>query len=806
LKLQKELKFKEFSSIKEMHEYVASKEYSDLKKEQFCFGFEFKEIDNTHYEFNLSFYEEYTFNKQPIPKTEITKPNFFQSYPQPYDIVKYGRSGFLHVQKIFNEYIMKLTTGNDSTFNFGIIKYTDPTYIIDYSFNTIYGNLIPSLLTILFNFPMYTLIFRMVKDKESKLKEGMKMMGLIESSYILSYLIGYLLTNTYYALTVSIGLYIFIFPHINPVLMFLVVFLFGLFIFSFAFLFQSLLDRTRVVSIVSILIYYLMNLVSYTVIDDNIPLINKSLLCLIPQSAVQLAIRIFTKYEESKIDFGMSKVFELHGNFSVLYSLLWLFFDSLLYLFIGYYLQNVLSHEYGVRRKWNFLCTKSFWVKAKKNKLKLESITEKLLTKANTGDDFEDESAYQEKLSDGDCLKIENLKKEFDDGKVAVDRLSLNLYKNEIFALLGHNGAGKSTTIHILSGLYEATGGSVYYENENILEDIDEFRKKVGICPQQNVLFDDLTVREHLEMFCVFKGIKSEKISEDIDNILRELELVPKADALSKTLSGGQKRKLSVAIALVGGSEVVFLDEPSSGMDVNARRNLWEILKRCTNNRIIILTTHYMEEASTLGKRIGIMSDGKLQCCGSNLFLIKKYGKHICLNIIKKPNGNETEIVDFIKKSVRGDIEIEILSEEIIIKLPLLNENSYKQLFLNLDSNLDKLNVITYGISMPTLEDVFLNLSSANNSLHKKGIEDNIDSFDKYDAKLEEKPNCVSKFFTDLTSLLKARLIHSFRDKKAFTLEVLCPLLLVLISLLVSSGSSRSSASKISSYFLVHPF
>jgi ATP-binding cassette subfamily A (ABC1) protein 3 len=227
--------------------------------------------------------------------------------------------------------------------------------------------------------------------------------------------------------------------------------------------------------------------------------------------------------------------------------------------------------------------------------------------------------------------------------------------------------------------------------------------------------------------------------------------------------------------------------------------------KKCTNNRIIILTTHFMEEASTLGKRIGIMSDGKLQCCGSNLFLIKKYGKHICLNIIKKSNGNDTEIVDFIKGSVRGDIEVEILSEEIIIQLPLLNEHSYKQLFLNLDSNLDKLNIITYGISMPTLKDVFLNLSSAKNPLHKKGIEDNIDSFDKYDSKLEEKPNCLSKFFTDLTSLLKARLIHSFRDKKAFTLEVLCPLLLVLISLLVSSGSSKTPIGKLYPSFLVHP-
>jgi hypothetical protein len=122
LKLQKNLKFKEYNSIKELHEFVASKEYRDLKEDQLCFGFEFKEIDKTRYEFNLSFYEDYTNYNRPIPKTEITKPNYFQTYPRPHDLGIYGSSGFLHVQKIFNEYIMKLTTGDDSTFNFGIFE------------------------------------------------------------------------------------------------------------------------------------------------------------------------------------------------------------------------------------------------------------------------------------------------------------------------------------------------------------------------------------------------------------------------------------------------------------------------------------------------------------------------------------------------------------------------------------------------------------------------------------------------------------------------------------------------------------
>ena len=148
-------------------------------------------------------------------------------------------------------------------------------------------------------------------------------------------------------------------------------------------------------------------------------------------------------------------------------------------------------------------------------------------------------------------------KKTFDDGKKALNGISLNLYKGEIFALLGHNGAGKSTLINILSGLYEATEGEVMYQGMNILDNLDYFRKKIGICPQHDVLFEQLTVKEHLELFALFKGVETENIESEINSILSELELLEKKDELSVNLSGGQKRKLSIAIAIIGNSEIV---------------------------------------------------------------------------------------------------------------------------------------------------------------------------------------------------------------------------------------------------------
>ena len=210
----------------------------------------------------------------------------------------------------------------------------------------------------------------------------------------------------------------------------------------------------------------------------------------------------------------------------------------------------------------------------------------------------------------------------FDDGKKAVNGINLNFYKDEIFALLGQNGAGKTTFISMLTGMYESTEGKAIYNGYNILDsnNIDIFREKLGICPQHDILFEDLNVREHLEMFAIFKGCSEEKMKIEVSKSLNDFQINDIQYTLARNLSGGQRRKLSIAISLIGGSQIIFLDEPSSGMDIVSRRNLWKILKNQCEGKIIILTTHYMEEASSLGKRIGFLSEGKMKCIGSPFF------------------------------------------------------------------------------------------------------------------------------------------------------------------------------------------
>ena len=158
----------------------------------------------------------------------------------------------------------------------------------------------------------------------------------------------------------------------------------------------------------------------------------------------------------------------------------------------------------------------------------------------------------------------------------------------------------------------------------------------MGVCPQFDILYDDLTVEEHLELFGVFKGCNRDTMQEDIKKLILELGLLEKTDELSKNLSGGQKRRLSTGIAFIGNSKFIVLDEPTSGMDTSARRNIWEILKNLKNDKIILLTTHFMDEADYLGDRIAIMSQGKLRCLGSSVYLKNKFGVGYNLTIVKK--------------------------------------------------------------------------------------------------------------------------------------------------------------------------
>ena len=202
-------------------------------------------------------------------------------------------------------------------------------------------------------------------------------------------------------------------------------------------------------------------------------------------------------------------------------------------------------------------------------------------------------------------------------GKTAVNSLDITVKKGELFALLGVNGAGKTTTIRMLTFLSKPTGGEAYICGHNVSTESVLVKKAVGVSPQDTAVAENLTVRENLELMAKIYGFTQEKRNERIADMQRMFKLDEVMEQRTKTLSGGWKRRVSIAMALISEPEVLFLDEPTLGLDVLARRELWSAIQSLKGSITVILTTHYMEEAEQLSDRIAIMVSGKLRAVGT---------------------------------------------------------------------------------------------------------------------------------------------------------------------------------------------
>ena len=213
-----------------------------------------------------------------------------------------------------------------------------------------------------------------------------------------------------------------------------------------------------------------------------------------------------------------------------------------------------------------------------------------------------------------DAIRIEGLTKKYKD-VVAVDNLSLSVQKGELFSLLGVNGAGKTTTIKMLSCLTQPTSGDAFLNGKSISKDTATVKSLIAVSPQETAVAPGLSVRENLELMCGVHGFTKEKQKVKISELTELLGLESVSKKKAGKLSGGWQRRLSIAMALISEPEILFLDEPTLGLDVLARSDLWDLIRSLKGKATIILTTHYMEEAEALSDRIAIMKDGKLLIC-----------------------------------------------------------------------------------------------------------------------------------------------------------------------------------------------
>lgn len=225
-----------------------------------------------------------------------------------------------------------------------------------------------------------------------------------------------------------------------------------------------------------------------------------------------------------------------------------------------------------------------------------------------------------------DAIKIKDLTKSYRD-ITAVDHLDLNVSEGELFSLLGINGAGKTTVIKMLSCLAKPDSGDAMLMGRSIRENATEVKRMIGVSPQETAIAPNLTVKENLELMCGVHDFSRKEQKYKIEAISKQLGLTQLLGKKAGKLSGGWQRRLSIAMALISEPKILFLDEPTLGLDVIARSDLWDVIRSLKGRITIILTTHYMEEAEALSDRIGVMKDGKLLALGTVEALKEKSGK-----------------------------------------------------------------------------------------------------------------------------------------------------------------------------------
>jgi ABC-2 type transport system ATP-binding protein len=300
--------------------------------------------------------------------------------------------------------------------------------------------------------------------------------------------------------------------------------------------------------------------------------------------------------------------------------------------------------------------------------------------------------------AEGEVVEVKDLRKHYEPDIRAVDGISFSIMPGQVFSLLGANGAGKTTTIEIMEGLRDPTSGTVNILGVNIAKDYDQIRKRVGILPQNFEPFDMLKPWEAVVYWAnLFRTPITRK---DAEKLLARLGLGHRSDVVSKGLSGGEKRKLGIALALVNEPELLFLDEPTTGLDPKARRDLWAVIRQIKETgTTVVLTTHYLDEAEKLSDNVAIMNKGRIIATGSPDELIGRYGSGTVIVLVGA--GMET-LAELKKRGMNG------MKENGNVLVPVSNPAQMRTTFEKISSlEIDFKDIYT---RRQNLEDVFLNL------------------------------------------------------------------------------------------------
>ncbi|KAJ6235328.1 atp-binding cassette transporter subfamily a abca [Anaeramoeba flamelloides] len=371
------------------------------------------------------------------------------------------------------------------------------------------------------------------------------------------------------------------------------------------------------------------------------------------------------------------------------------------------------------------------WLNKSKNFIKKKLLKKKNLSQSNKFTQEEEEDEIPQDVLDetervkkcDDEIRILGLGKTYPgkDGNPpnhALKGLNLGIPKGQIFALLGPNGAGKTTTMSILSGLIPQTFGKAKLGSISLnKENMDEIHQIISICTQEDCLWASQSGWETLEFFARLHGYKGEELKKRVTQTLHDLDLYEDRKKLISEYSGGMKRRISLGISFIVDSKIVFLDEPTTGMDPSSKRKVWNIIQQKKADRAIILTTHSMEEADALADRIGILENGKLRAIGVGEELKKRFGKGYKFSMhTNNPKNDKRAHKYFMKKYSNAKLlnSLACTRNYEIPKGDLLLSTVFNQF----ESHTDKLGILDWGISHTTLEEVFLRITSENSNAH----------------------------------------------------------------------------------------
>uniref|UniRef100_W4VRK6 Putative lipid exporter abca1 n=1 Tax=Corethrella appendiculata TaxID=1370023 RepID=W4VRK6_9DIPT len=720
----------------------------------------------------------------------------------------YYKEGFMAVQSAVSH---AMITTKDSTVQMPEIllqRYPYPPYYDDI-FLVALENVLPLLLMVAFVFSCTNTVKYITVEKESQLKETMKIMGLpswlhwsawfIQSMMLLSMSIS-LVTMLLCISFGGNGMAVFQFSDWSCVWVFL--FVYCISIVTFSFMISSFFSKANIASMVSGVVFFIAQLPFNFIVQNysQTSFFMKMLSSFCLNSGMGLGLLLTMRHEATTTGLQWSNLFQptsVDDNLSVGLTMVMLLAASFLYLLMTLYVEQMFPGDFGVPKPWNFMFTRGFWCKNVNPK--------KIYVDWNYQNDNDDNNNNNNTMESLECeptdknvgIEMTGLSKVFDK-KVAVSGLSLNMFEDQITVLLGHNGAGKTTTMSMLTGMYPPTSGTAVMNGYDIRTNIDGVRESLGLCPQHNILFDELTVTEHIEFYSSLKGLSKPDVKNEINKYVNMLELKDKSNAQSSTLSGGMKRKLSVGVALCGNSKIVMCDEPTSGMDPAASRALWDLLEREKTGRTILLTTHFMDEADVLGDRIAIMAEGELKAFGSSFFLKKKFGVGYRLICVKTDKGiNVEKLTDLLRKYI-PKIEVEAdTGTEISFILFEQYTNVFQQMLNDLEESIEKFGISSYGISSTTLEEVFLKVGSDSNVLPKSKSLENVNIDNKSNSSdtpitLDDSEMYLKGsglIFNQIKAMLLKKFISTKRSWMIFLLQIFIPMWFMAMTVFTTTAS-----------------